>query len=230
MKATRIKAIAIALVLLCSTALGHWARPTRHLSDQVAKLDIESVFPKQFGEWRIDTNQPATIISPDVQQQLDQIYGQVLSRTYVNSQGYRIMLSVAYGGDQSSATRAHRPDVCYPAQGFQVESSNDASIEITGRALPVRQMVAKLGARNEPVTYWLTVGDVAVVSGRAQARAQWRYTLQGLIADGMLVRVSSIDSDSARAFGIQDQFVQQMLGAFDSMWIPRVFGSAIGGQ
>jgi len=225
---TRIKALAVALILLSFVALGHWARPTKHLSDQVAKLDIESVFPKQFGEWRVDANQPATIIAPDVQQQLNQIYGQVLSRAYVNSQGYRIMLSVAYGGDQSSATRAHRPDVCYPAQGFQVESSSDAAIGINGKALPVRHMVARLGARNEPVTYWLTVGDVAVVSGRAQARAQWRYTLQGLIADGMLVRVSSIDPDDGRAFGIQTRFIQEMLSAFEAAWVPRVFGSEIG--
>jgi len=227
---TRLKALAVALILLSSTALGHWARPTKHLSDQVAKLDIEAVFPKTFGDWRVDANQPAMIVSPDVQQQLDQIYGQVLSRTYINSQGYRIMLSVAYGGDQSSATRTHRPDVCYPAQGFQVESITDSSIAVQGRALPIRHMVARLGARNEPVTYWLTVGDIAVVSGRAQARAQWRYTLRGLIADGMLVRVSSIDQDNARAFGIQDQFVQDMLLAFDKAWVPRVFGSTVGAQ
>ena len=224
----RIKAFAVALILLGATALGHWGRPTELLSDQMAKLDLETVFPKSVGDWKIDTSQRASIVSPDVQQELDKIYGQVLSRVYVNSQGYRIMLSVAYGGDQSSATRTHRPDVCYPAQGFQIDSSGDASVTLPDKTLPVRHMVARLGARIEPVTYWLTVGDIVVVTGREQARAQWRYSLRRLIADGMLVRVSSIDNDSTQAFQRQDQFIRDMRKAFDAAWLPRVFGAEAG--
>jgi len=96
------------------------------------------------------------------------------------------------------------------------------------KTLPVRHMVARLGARIEPVTYWLTVGDIVVVTGREQARAQWRYSLRRLIADGMLVRVSSIDNDSTQAFQRQGQFIREMRAAFDAAWLPRVFGAEVG--
>jgi len=226
----RIYALAVALILLSATVLGYWARPTDRLADREAKLELEAVFPKQIGEWRIDPNQPAAIVSPDVQQLLNQLYSQTLSRSYVNAQGYRIMLSVAYGGDQSKATRAHRPDVCYPAQGFQVQSNEDAGMRLGKGTLPMRHMVAMLGPRIEPVSFWLVVGDIVAVSAQEQTRAQWHYGLRRLVADGMLVRVSSIDGEINRAYKIQEQFLREMFLAFDPSWRRRVFGAAISGQ
>jgi EpsI family protein len=223
----RIYAFAVALILLGSAALGYWARPTDRLADHEARLDLETVFPARIGEWELDQHQPVAIVSPDVQQMLNQLYNQTLSRTYVNPEGYRIMLSVAYGGDQSKATRAHRPDVCYPAQGFEVLSNADAGIALPGGSLPVRHMVARLGSRVEPVSFWFAIGELVAVSGQDQTSAQWHYGLRGLIADGMLVRVSSIDPDIAQAYKIQDRFVREMFAAFDPAWTPRVFGRQI---
>ena len=62
--------------------------------------NLETMFPKAFGDWRVDTSMPVILPSPDVQALLDKIYNQVLSRSYVNAKGERIMLSVAYGGDR----------------------------------------------------------------------------------------------------------------------------------
>jgi EpsI family protein len=63
------------------------------------------------------------------------------------------------------------------------------------------------------VTYWFTVGDKAV-QGRLQKRlVDLRYGLTGQIPDGMLFRVSSIDSDQARANQLQDEFINQLLQA-----------------
>ncbi len=226
----RIYALMVALMLLSAAALGYWLRPTDRLADHEAKLDLEAIFPQRLGEWQLDRNQPVAIVSPDVQQLLNQLYNQTLSRTYVNTAGYRIMLSVAYGGDQSKATRAHRPDVCYPAQGFQVLSNQDSSISVGSGTLPVRHMVAQLGPRVEPVSFWFAVGDLVAVSSQQQTRAQWVYGVRGLVADGMLVRVSSIDPNIEQAYRIQDQFVRDMYAAFDPAWAPRVFGSQISGR
>ena len=41
------------------------------------------------------------------------------------------------------------------------------------------------------------------------------YGLNGKIPDGMLVRVSSIDSETANAYKMQAQFADQMLNAMD---------------
>jgi len=221
----RLRALAVLIVLSLCAVLGRWMQPTDYLVNHEAKIELEKIFPSKFGNWAIDTNQPAGIVSPDVQAMLDELYKQVLTRTYVDDQGNRIMLSVAYGGDQSDATRAHRPDVCYPAQGFEILDSADAHVELPQRILPVRHMTARLGGRIEPVTFWFVVGDHVAVSGQDQKFAELRYSLRGMIADGMLVRVSSIDRDTGAAYALQARFIQQLQGAFDAAWVPRVFGA-----
>jgi EpsI family protein len=203
------------------------AKPSIHLAKQQQKIDLEQVFPTSFGEWKLDTYQSAGIISPDVAAMLQKLYAQTLSRTYIGPDGARIMLSVAYGGDQSDATRTHRPDVCYPAQGFQILSSSDNVVNLSSGALPVRRMVAQLGGRVEPVTFWFTVGEYTAVSGKDQKVMQLKYGLRGIVPDGMLVRVSSIGKDEEEAFKLQAQFIAEMKQAMNAKIQPRVFGSKL---
>ena len=99
-------------------------------------------------------------------------------------------------------------------------------LELPDGTLPVERMVAKQGARVEPITFWFAIGDYVAVSGQDQKLAQLRYGLRGLIPDGMLVRVSNIDNDEKAAYALQADFVRQMQLAFDPSWVPRVFGAA----
>jgi len=63
--------------------------------------------------------------------------------------------------------------------------------------IPAQRLFASRGAREEPVTYWFTVGEA--VQGKLQRRlAELSYGLTARISDGMLFRVSSIDPDQAR--------------------------------
>jgi EpsI family protein len=225
----RLRALFVSLLLVSASGLAHVTKPTIHLADQIGKVDIEAIFPKSFGNWRVDTNMPATIVSPDVEALLKSLYAQTVSRTYIGPQGERIMLSVAYGGDQSDATRAHRPDVCYPAQGFDILSNRNAHIDVGPAELPVRHMVAKLGQRLEPVTFWFVVGEHVAVSGQQQKLAQLSYGVRGVIADGMLVRVSSIDPNATAAYQVQARFIADMLAAMPRAARLRVFGSALAG-
>lgn len=224
----RLRALFAALLLVSASGLAHVTRPTIHLADQQGKLDLDTVFPKAFGGWHLDTNMPVTIVSPDMEAMLNSLYAQTVARTYVGPRGERIMLSVAYGGDQSDATRAHRPDVCYPAQGFDILSNSDAQIAVGQGQMPVRHMLAKLGQRYEPVTFWLTVGEHVAVSGQQQKLAQLRYGVRGVIPDGMLVRVSSIDQDAEAAYQLQARFIADMRSAMPQPARLRVFGIASG--
>lgn len=222
----RVRALFAALVLASASGAAHIAKPTVHLADQYAKVELESLFPVAFGGWRIDPNQPVGIISPDVAALLSKLYAQTLTRTYVGPAGERIMLSVAYGGDQSDATRSHRPDVCYPAQGFNIVANANASIEVgDGKRLDVRHMYATLGSRHEPVTFWFVVGEEVAVTGSQQKLAQLRYGMRGLIPDGMLVRVSSIDPDPAAGYRTQARFIADMRQAMPAASRSRVMGS-----
>lgn len=217
--------VALVLMVLAFAGAHAWA-PTRHLADTRSKVDLEAMFPKAFDDWRVDDRMPVQLVSPDQAAVLNKIYNQTLSRTYVNSRGQRVMLAVAYGGDQSDATRAHRPEVCYPAQGFQILSSGQSNLTTPFHPLRVRQLVAKAGGRIEPITYWVTVGDHVAVSGTEQKIAQLAYSVRGVIPDGMLIRVSSIDANAAKAYEVQQSFVASLAQALHSDFRPQVIGSA----
>ncbi len=226
MNRLRWHALLVAMLMIAASAVGTWGRPTQHLADQIGKPDLEAMFPSRFGDWQIVTGQALVLPSPDVQAALDAIYNQVLARTYVNASGQVIMFTVAYGGDQSDGTSAHRPEVCYPVQGFAITSNQAGSLQIGQRELPVRRLMARRGARNEPVTYWVAVGNQVVTTGIGQKLAQMRYGLRGVIADGMLVRVSSIDADLDRAHAMQGTFLKALSQALDAKARDRVFGAA----
>jgi EpsI family protein len=224
MTALRWRALLVALLMVAGAAAAVVGRPSRHMADQVGMPNLEAMFPKQFGGWRVDSSMPVILPAPDVQALLDKIYNQVLSRTYVNAEGQRIMLSVAYGGDQSDGTSAHRPEVCYPAQGFAITANQASTLALGSGALPVRKLMSALGARQEPITYWVVVGGDIVTTGIGQKLAQMRYGLRGVIADGMLVRVSSIDSDMARGHAAQARFVAELAAQMEPAAAARVFG------
>src|SRR5437016_14591500 len=103
------------MVLAAGAALA--LKPSRAHQDTAA-FDLEGVVPRSFGNWIIDPSIVPIAPAPDAQAKLDRLYSQVVSRTYVNARGERVMLVVAYGGEQSDALKAHRQEVCYAAQGF----------------------------------------------------------------------------------------------------------------
>lgn len=226
MTITRIQA-AIAFVLMaCALAVGQLWRATEHLADTRAKVDLEQMFPAAFGDWKVDRSLPVQLVAPDMQQFLAKIYSQTLSRTYINAEGQRIMLSVAYGGDQSDATRAHRPEVCYPAQGFQIVANQTGQVLTPSHPLAVRQLVAKAGNRTEPISYWITVGDYTALGSTEQKLTQLGYSIRGIIPDGMLVRVSNIDNNPAAAYKLHSDFIVQMTRAMPLPVRDRVIGAA----
>jgi EpsI family protein len=213
MTALRFKALLVLLLAVVAFGGAQAWRPTSRLADTRPAVELETLFPKAFGDWVTDERMPVQLVSPVTAELLNKIYNQTLSRTYVNPAGDRIMLSVAYGGDQSDGTRAHRPEVCYPAQGFQMLSSQTSRLALPTQTLRVRQLVATKGRRNEPITYWMTIGDTATTTGTETKLAQLAYSVRGLIPDGMLIRVSSIDDDNVNAFRMQAQFVAQLASA-----------------
>ena len=188
--------------------------------------DLETLVPATFGDWRIDPDMIPLAPAPDVQAKLDRLYGQVLSRTYVNSRGERMMLTVAHGGDQSDALKAHRQEVCYAAQGFEIRALQHGDLAVAGRDIPVTRMLAVRGERFEPVTYWFTMGDRVVLTRTERLRTQLANGLARRIPDGMLVRVSSITPDAPAAFAAQASFVSAILAALPAEGVTRFVGAS----
>jgi EpsI family protein len=211
-----IVAIFIGLFMVSSAVMAVVLKPDERMAENLPPLSLEEAIPEQFGDWHIDPSIVPVDPSPDVEARLDEIYSQTLSRTYANSQGQRIMLSIAYGADQSGdGNQVHRPEFCYTAQGFQLLSSEIGRLITDYGSLPVRRLLAKQGARNEPITYWITIGDKATLPGFKRKINQLAYGLSGTVPDGMLVRVSSISSNTEAAYELHAEFVRDMLASMD---------------
>ena len=123
------------------------------------------------------------------------------------------MLSIAYGKNQSDNLQLHKPEVCYPAQGFKLEKLERVPLNLLDQSISSTRMETHLGQRFEPVTYWTVVGDHVTTTGINKKLTEMRYGLRGRIPDGMLVRVSSIDRDTARAHTVQAEFAAAMVAA-----------------
>lgn len=223
--ATRRKALALLSGMAGSAGLAAWARPTILDSDGRPDFKLDIVIPPAFGDWQIDRHQPVVLPPPDQQALLNKIYNQTLGRTYINRQGYRVMLSLAYGGDQSDGLTVHIPEVCYVGQGFRLEKSADGQLGIGGIRIPARRLVTTMGPRYEPITYWVTTGDQATITTWSRRLVSLRYGLRRRIPDGLLVRVSSIDRNEAQAYAQHDAFLAALVQSVQPQYRELLIGS-----
>ena len=225
MRKSLVTSFIVGVLMIVSAALTMALTPTKKIADQQEKLDLETMIPVKFGNWKIDESIIPLQVDAETQAKLDKIYNQTLSRTYVNSYGERIMLSVAYGGDQSDNLAIHKPEVCYYAQGFEVMKIYADELLTQYGKFPIKRLMAVKGSRNEPITYWVTIGNKAVLPGIEEKLQQLRYGLTGNVPDGMLVRVSSIDTDRERAYQLQNIFIQDLLSMVADGERIRLIGS-----
>ncbi|TXH72942.1 exosortase-associated protein EpsI, B-type [Thiobacillus sp.] len=225
MKLISFRHLVIGLCMFAAAGMALALKPTVRIVDSEPRLDLETLIPKAFGDWKIDETIVPLISNPEQQALIKKIYNQTLTRTYVNSNGEHIMLSIAYGGDQSDNMAVHKPEVCYPAQGFQILKNPTISSFATGEgSIPVKRLVATQGQRIEPITYWTTVGDTVAVNGLKWKLQQLKYGLTGKIPDGLLFRISSIQADDTKAYHIQDAFTRDLLKAMSPDGRQRIIG------
>lgn len=225
MKFISFKHLVIALCMFAAAGMALALKPTAKVADAGPKVDLEVLVPKTFGDWKIDGTIVPLLANPEQEAMINKIYSQTLTRTYVNANGERIMLSIAYGGDQSDSMAVHKPEVCYPAQGFQILKNTTGTFSTGEGTIPVKRLIAAQGSRVEPITYWTTVGDTVAVSGIKRKLQQMKYGLTGKIPDGLLFRISSIQTDDAKAYQSQDAFARDLLKAMSPTGRERIIGN-----
>lgn len=204
------------VLMLAASGLALALRPTQKIADQGSIIDLNTMIPHTFRNWSEEQQNSVQMVDPQQQEMIEKIYTQTLSRVYKNNHDYRIMLAIAYGDDQRDSMQMHYPEVCYPAQGFSLQRKQTGTLATENGLIPVTRILTNLGQRNEPVTYWTTVGNHVFQGSLQKKIAEMRYGLNGKIPDGMLIRVSSIDAEAPRAYEMQAQFIDQMLGALTS--------------
>lgn len=215
--------ILIGFLMIFASASAEYLKPTARMANSAPSWHLEKIVPRQFGDWKM-APQPMDVINPEATAYENQLYGQILTRNYLDTHGTIIMLTIAYGGFQSKQLQVHHPEACYTAHGFQILNGHQDTLTTKFGSLPVKRLFAVRENRKEPITYWIRVGNEAVV-GMNVKLAQLRYSLTGEVPDGMLVRISSINPETKSAYVVQDEFIRAMLAAMSKEDRARLVGS-----
>lgn len=223
------RALVLSAAMWGAAGLAEWATPRRLLAAETPMPPLTSLLPERFAGWEGEDASRLQLVSADVQAVLDVLYQQTLARVYRHRRLGQVMLAAAYGGDQSDATRVHRPEVCYPAQGFAISDVQQERLVLgrgmQQRALPVRRLTARMGSRHEPITYWITVGSRVAATASDQKFIQLRYAVDGVVPDGLLMRISSLERDLPQAWWVHRRFIDDLLSNVLPSHRDRVFGA-----
>lgn len=211
MRSLRQKTLLIGLLLIVVAACEPLLKPTKFLTEH-DRINLAYMIPERFAAWHQDDTRVG-IVNAQSDSALSRIYDQNLVRTYVNADGQRIMLNIAYGRDQGGGKRLHPPEICYRSQGFMVSENRTAQLNHSYGVLPIQQFVGNLGgARREPVTYWVSYGGVVMTDNTQGLLTRLHYAISGIIPDGILFRISSInDQENPEAFALHERFIRDLI-------------------
>jgi EpsI family protein len=210
-------------LMVTGAILAALLKPSLLLADQEVPLDLSRMVPKRIGEWRMVSDGNGLIVDPGQRELIQTIYTETLNRAYRDDSGYLVMLSIAYGRNQRDALQVHRPEICYPAQGF-VLMDKQGGVLSRRDAIPITRLQTQMANRYEPVSYWTVIGDQPYSGSLAKKLYEVRYGLAGVIPDGMLVRISSIDRNTEQAYNKQREFALSLIGSLPAEVRPRFAG------
>ena len=213
------------------TAGAAYAATPRERMSLLGKAKLETIIPHSFGNW---AEQPSTgVVVPQNDNSLAaQLYAQTVTRMFINnSDGTGVMALFAYGDTQSDQLQLHRPEVCYPAFGFAVVESIAVDITLArGAVIPARRLTAQSALRTEHIAYWTRIGEFLPQNGKAQRAAKLRTAFQGIIPDGILVRISNLETTPDAGFALNTRFVDEMITAIPKQGLPALVGTQIAQQ
>jgi len=202
----------------CAAAAGGalWMRPDDYVR-LMPQQKMEKTIPESFGRWAIDRSM-GVVMPPTEGSLADRLYDEILARGYFQPASIDIppvMCLMTYGERQSDALQLHRPETCYPAVGFEIIAHRKTVLALAGGVrLPIVELTARLGGRVEDVMYWTRVGEDLPQDSREQRRMRLKASLSGYVGDGVLVRMSAVRRNPAKALHPELRaFASEMLAA-----------------
>lgn len=213
-------AILASALLLASLAFARWLTPDisgiSHTPGTIARG-----LPDTVGAWQaMDAAVPMvdlTAAGANGQRSNDSPYDEVVTRNYVAPQARPIMLAIAYAAQQRQEVKIHRPDLCYPAQGWRIlgqERATQPGLRHAGGPIETTRLLAHKGGQQEVVLYLVRTGDSYSQSMWAGRLAILQAGLHGQVPDGVLVRVSQrleASEDPRPAQAELERFLQALL-------------------
>ena len=208
----------LATAMLVAAVLAHATTPK--FKSMMAPPSLDATVPAVFGDWRSVSEAYAQVsVSQGADSVYERPYDQTVMRTYANRQGEVVMLALAWGERQRQDIKVHRPEVCYPAQGYSVLSvqpGEPIAVHSRKQPVPTVSLLTGSGGNLEAVRYWIRIGQSYGGDG---LKARWyilQEGIQGRVPDGVLVRVSQrirSAEDASRAHVVMERFLADLTAA-----------------
>lgn len=217
--------------LSCAAVLGasEWLRPREKLVLMPEGKKLADIVPTRVGGWLV--GEGGDIVIPRTEGSLaSRLYSDQLARLYKDPNEVLpdIMVLIAYGGAQSDVLQLHRPEVCYPAIGFQIIDRNFQDIPLpSGSAVPAVGLTARGGERVEDILYWTRLGNALPRTAGEQRSDRLMAAMQGYVGDGVLVRASSVRTDGTSRIPQLTRFLEALVASLDASGRKALLGNEI---
>lgn len=197
--------------------------PFKMLPEKQPKLN--PLFPWKVGDWEYQTSSGLVLPPPD--QLSDRLYNAIITRYYASPTNLPVMMLVAYNGVQDGMLQVHRPEVCYPAAGYQVERDHFIPLDAGGGVVvPGHYLSARSVSRHEQLIYWTRIGNEFPVQWWRQHWAVAKENLKGRVPDGVLIRFSTAAPDDETAIRTLRRFIAPLFQALSPTARRLLFGEA----
>ena len=191
----------------------------------IPNAKIDPLFPMEVGDWEYETSNG--LVMPPADQLRDHLYNAILTRYYASPTQLPVMLLVAYNGTQDGMLQVHRPEVCYPAAGYELVSEQMIPLDAgRGLTVPGHYISARSTSRHEQLIYWTRIGNDFPVRWWAQHWAVAKENLRGRVPDGVLVRISTSAPDDRTAILTLRRFIAKLFPELSPKGRRLVFGEA----
>lgn len=193
----------------CVAAGVAFVREPQPVAPQVKKSVFEELIPKNVGTWEFETSSGLVLPPPDALS--DRLYDNLVTRIYSSEMDPAMMFLAAYSNTQDGVLQVHRPEICYPAGGYELTPTQPIVVDNgLGGKINANIFTASGRGRTEHVLYWTRIGDFFPLEWSEQRIAVIRANLQGVIPDGVLVRISTILPEMDEALPQMSKFAAQL--------------------
>ena len=217
---------------LIAAGAAHELKPHRALK-LLKGEKLAKIVPQSFGEWAAAESEAEGVVKPETAGTLAaRLYSEIIGRRYIHkTTGNQVMMLIAYGDTQSDLLQLHRPEICYPAVGFNLVSAATTAVNLTPHAvLPARRVVARKSDYQENIVYWTRLGEYLPTTSGEQRKARLLSGMRGYIPDGGLFRFSNIGDDPAAAFKVLETFLPELILAVAPASRAGLLGSKLSAQ
>ncbi len=180
----------------------------RHYEPGLNRVHLDDLVPNAVGPWQAEPT-GAFILPADGS--VSNFYDQVITRRFTAPNSPDIMLLIAHGAAQSGLMRVHRPEICYGAAGFKILDLHSLDLPVgPHRSIAAQTFVGVRDDRVENVLYWTRIDRFFPRNLMDQRVTMLKLGLQGLIPDGVLVRISALGEEETGPALMQ--FARDMVG------------------